>query len=76
MQNIDTNIKGAGPGKYDAVCTVARGMTNAKACIVIIQDGIYGSGFSVQAEEHILGQVPDMLEHMAKQIRETNVKML
>ena len=72
MQNTD--IKGDGPGKYDAVCTVARGMVNAKSCIVIIHEGIFGSGFSVQAEESVIDQLPEMLENMAKQIRATNAK--
>jgi hypothetical protein len=41
-----------GPGKYDAVCTVAREATKAEAAIVIIINGDKGSGFSVQGDEH------------------------
>lgn len=70
-----TDTKGAGPGKYDAVCTVARGMTDAKACIVIIHEGCMGSGFAVQTtDESIIEKLPEMLENMAKEIRQTNIK--
>jgi len=70
-----TDIKGAGPGKYDAVCSVAREMASATAAIVIIHDGLFGSGFSVQTtDESIIEKLPEMLENMAEEIRQTNIK--
>jgi hypothetical protein len=40
----------AGPGKYDAACTVARETTGAAAVVLIVLNGKDGSGMSVQAE--------------------------
>lgn len=37
-----------GPGKYDDECTAARYATGASAIILIVKDGIRGSGFSAQ----------------------------
>ncbi len=72
MSNKDNS--GMGPGKYDAVCTVARGMSDAKAAIVIIFDGINGSGFSVQSEDCMVTKIPELLEKLATDIREINQK--
>lgn len=60
-----------GEGKYDAICTVARGMADADGAIVIIFGGSYGSGFSVQAPLEIQQNLPALLENMAGQIRES-----
>jgi hypothetical protein len=62
-----------GPGKYDDVCTIVREKTDALTAIVIILDGNKGSGFSIQT--HRIGVVnvdalADMLEHIARQLRE------
>lgn len=67
MNELPTN----GPGKYDDICTVARERTDAQAAIVIIINGVLGSGFSLQSEHpDVVVQLPDMLETMAKEIRE------
>ena len=64
-------MKTNGPGKYDAIATAAREVTNADAIVLIIANGIYGNGFSVQAmNPEFVEKLPDMLEAMAKQIRE------
>lgn len=70
-----TDMTGIGPGKYDEVCTVARGMTKAKAVIVIVFDGINGSGFSVQAEDCMVTHLPELLERLATDIRAINQKV-
>ena len=59
-----------GEGKYDAICTVARGMAEADGAVVIIFNGMYGGGFSVQAPLEIQAKLPEILETMAAQIRE------
>lgn len=60
-----------GPGKYDAIATAAREVTKADAVVLIIANGIYGNGFSVQSmNPEFIEKLPDMLERMAKQIRE------
>lgn len=58
------------PGKYDAICTVARETAHAEGAIVAIFNGDHGSGFSVQGTLELNYQLPDILEFMAKQIRE------
>lgn len=60
-----------GPGKYDDACTHARLSTNAQACILVVIGGEKGSGFSVQGPPDVTAQLPTILEHMAKQIRES-----
>lgn len=58
-----------GQGKYDDLCTYVRAQTQAAGVIVLVIDGAKGSGFSCQADLPTTLRVPDMLEHMAAQIR-------
>lgn len=58
-----------GPGKYDPVCTLVREMTSAKGAIVIVFDGQHGDGFSCQADVETTLRLPEVLEHMARQMR-------
>jgi hypothetical protein len=60
-----------GPGKYDDLCTFVREQTRAEAAFVIIINGKKGSGFSCQADIHALLKLPELLENIAKQIRES-----
>lgn len=60
-----------GQGKYDDLCTHVRDMVGADGAAVIIFNGVQGSGFSVQAPLEIQLGLPDMLEHMAREIRES-----
>lgn len=60
-----------GAGKYDALCTEVRETSEAEGAIVIVLDGKFGSGFSVQADAGTLAKLPDMLETIAKQIRQS-----
>jgi hypothetical protein len=57
------------PGKYDYLCTVAQQATEAEGTILIILNGILGSGFSVQASADIIDRLPELLETVAKNIR-------
>lgn len=59
-----------GPGKYDVLTTMVREGAHASAVAVIVIHGVRGSGFSIQGEPEVLRVLPDMLETMAKQIRE------
>lgn len=60
-----------GPGKYDDLCTLVREKTNADLVVVIIAGGDRGSGFSAQTESlQAVGALPEMLEDLAKQIRD------
>lgn len=64
-----------GPGKYDAICTQVREQAFAELAVVIVLNGIRGSGFSCQIDDThgaasgALARLPDMLEIMARQIR-------
>jgi hypothetical protein len=57
-----------GPGKYDDLATIVRLMAEAKAVILVVFDGIFGSGFSVQAEEGAVLNLPGILRKMADEI--------
>lgn len=60
-----------GPGKYDDLCTLVREGTGAQAAIVIVLGGNRGSGFSCQADLATTIALPDMLESVARQMRES-----
>lgn len=61
-----------GPGKYDDICTVARESAKASAAIVIILDGVSGSGFSCQCHAAMPPKrIAEMLETVAKIMRES-----
>ena len=60
-----------GPGKYDALATYALRASLADAVIVIVDNGINGSGFALQAINHVNGHaLADVLEKIAKDIRD------
>lgn len=59
-----------GAGKYDDLCTEAAKKTDAKGVIMIVLDGEKGSGFSIHATFEILIKLPELLENVAKQIRD------
>jgi len=64
-------MKTNGPGKYDDLATLTRKAAEAEAVVLIIANGLLGNGFSVQAiDPAFVHALPDMLETMAKQIRE------
>jgi hypothetical protein len=58
-----------GPGKYDSVCTLARTWAAAEGAMLIIINGGFGNGFSVQAPPELAHQLPELLEDVAAQIR-------
>jgi hypothetical protein len=62
-----------GPGKYDDLCsyvTVKTGIDKrGGGVILIVINGDKGNGFAVQADLATTLAVPEMLEHIAQQIR-------
>jgi hypothetical protein len=58
-----------GPGKYDKLCTELRLRAHCDACVLIVINGMWGSGFSVQADGRELDELPDLLEDLAGKIR-------
>jgi len=64
----------AGKGKYDDALTVALSSVGAVTGILLVQNGMQGAGFSIQATQEELIALPDVLEQMAKEIRKDNKK--
>lgn len=59
-----------GQGEYDAELTEAKRQCGATSAVLIVLDGARGPGFACQATlEHLL-TLPEVLELIAKQIRE------
>ena len=66
-----------GPGKYDDLATKVRELAgispdNPGGVIVIVVGGDKGNGFSCQADLVTTLGLPDLLEMVAKQIRESS----
>lgn len=60
-----------GAGKYDDLCVDVLTKTNAECVVVMVVNGNRGNGFSVNSVNHkIVFEIPEMLEHMAEQIRD------
>ena len=57
-----------GPGVYDEEATMARERTNAQAVVLIVVRGDKGSGFSCQALEDVILDLPAVLRSLADQI--------
>ena len=70
-----------GPGKYDDIATMVRErvgiidegglMLREGGVIVIVLGGNKGSGFACQADLETTLKLPDMLEEIARQIRDS-----
>jgi len=58
-----------GAGKYDNVCTAVREEAKARAVILIVLDGVRGTGMSVQGTGPDLIRLPAILEQCAQEIR-------
>lgn len=65
----DLNDMAIGAGKYDDLCTYVREQSESQGAIVIVLKGKYGHGFSIQASPALLIEMTDILETMARQIR-------
>lgn len=57
-----------GPGKYDYLATRARLQAESEGIILIVINGKYGSGFSIQADPLVTSRLPLMLRVMADEI--------
>ena len=63
-----------GPGKYDNLCTIVReqaGIGDQGGVIVIVVGGNKGNGFSCQADVETTLGLPDLLDRVAKQMRDS-----
>lgn len=58
-----------GPGKYDDMCSYVREQVGGSV-IVIVVDGNRGNGFACQTGVETVLALPDILESVARQIRE------
>ena len=57
-----------GPGVYDDEATMVRESTSAQAVALIVVRGDRGSGFSCQAMEDVILDLPAVLRSLADQI--------
>jgi hypothetical protein len=60
----------AGPGKYDDLASYVREAARARAVIVIVIGGDKGGGFSVQAGEDVVLNLPALLRVVADDIED------
>lgn len=65
-----------GPGKYDVFCSQVRQDAYAEAVILIVMNGVLGSGFSVQAPQRMSEMIPQMLRNVAQQIEDALVQSM
>jgi hypothetical protein len=61
-----------GPGKYDKWCLDVLLEVQADATVLIVLNGVLGSGFSVNATSPVLTKrLPDMLRMVANEIEQS-----
>ena len=58
-----------GPRKYDPECPRAFDETGARCVALIVLGGDRGHGFAVTGELAEIYHLPELLEHMAREIR-------
>lgn len=65
-----------GPGKYDDLCTYVRQQVGlieggglGGGVVIMVLGGNRGSGFSVQADLRTTAMLPDLIEEMARALR-------
>jgi hypothetical protein len=66
-----------GPGKYDDWVTTVREATEAEGVVLIVLNGVHGSGFSVQAVDQQLHPpvLADLLQHVVDTMRRDASKL-
>ena len=65
-----------GPGRYDDEVTALRERYHAHGVILIVMGGDRGEGFSMQASLETTLRLPEILEHIAAQIREDRSRII
>jgi hypothetical protein len=61
----------AGPGKYHDEAQALRRQVQAESLVVIVTNGVKGSGFEIQADFDFLVVLPDVLRHVAREIEQS-----
>lgn len=57
-----------GPGKYDEAVTTLREILHARGVLLVVVDGVNGSGFSAQLPPDLALSLPEVLRALADQI--------
>ncbi len=57
-----------GPGKYDSVASAARHICVAEGVVLIVFNGLAGSGFQCQLPPKLAEEMPKILREVAEQI--------
>jgi hypothetical protein len=60
-----------GPGKYDDACTLVRTMLGARGVLLVVLDGIHGNGFACQTDPEVLARLPELLDQLSADLRQT-----
>jgi hypothetical protein len=63
-----------GPGKYDDACTALRESLHARGAIIIVMDGVQGTGFSAQLPERDMILMPHILRTLADGIEQGSIE--
>jgi hypothetical protein len=58
-----------GPGKYDDLASLVMERCRGRGVVVIVFEGNLGSGFSVQADPHVMLAIPDILQGVVDALR-------
>ena len=65
-----------GPGNYDDEVTALRERYHAHGVVLVVLGGDKGEGFSMQASLESTLRLPEMLEHIAAQLREDRPEII
>lgn len=65
-----------GPGRYDDECTSLLERYHAHGVILVVMGGDKGEGFSMQADLETTLRLPEILEHIAAQLRQDRLRMI
>lgn len=67
-RNMMEGLPGLGGGKYEEVCRKARREAKAEGVVLMVLNGKFGNGFSVQLPPDAVRRIPAALRDMANQI--------
>jgi hypothetical protein len=57
-----------GRGKYDAIATFVQEATDAEGAVVLVIEGVKGTGFSVNGTSEMIATLPALLRGLAAHI--------
>jgi hypothetical protein len=64
-----------GPDKYDAWCTMVRTGVHAEGVLMMVVNGVYGSGFSCQGSREVHRNMVTVLRNVADQLEQDLIRI-